>query len=103
VGFAACQVFTAAAALTGLATLIPGALGIREFFVGGLALLTGFEVRDAIIASTLARVVEIAVIMVLGGVFTPTLSGELAATFGDSSEPSRVDRPGSMGEVRDHE
>ena len=103
VGFAACLIFTAAAVLTRLITLTPGAIGIREFFVGGLAFLTGFEARDAIIASTLARAVEIAVVMVLGGLFTHTLSGELAATFGASSESSRVDRPGSMGEIRDHD
>jgi hypothetical protein len=88
VGFAACLVFTAAAGLTRLATFTPGAIGIREFFVGGLAFLTGFEVRDAIIAASLARAVEIAVVVVLGGAFTHTLSGELAATFGDSSESS---------------
>ena len=90
VGFAACLVFAAATGLARLVTLTPGAIGIREFFVGGLAFLTGFEVRDAIIASSLARAVEIVVIVVLGGVFTHTLSGELAATFGpgDSSESS---------------
>jgi uncharacterized membrane protein YbhN (UPF0104 family) len=86
VSFATCLLFTAAAVLTRLATFTPGAIGVREFFIGALALLTGFEARDAIIASTLARVAEIAVVVVLGGAFTHSLSGELTAGRGDSGD-----------------
>jgi uncharacterized membrane protein YbhN (UPF0104 family) len=77
VGLAACAVFTAAAVLTRLVTLVPGALGLREFLIGGLALLTGFDLRDAVVAATLARAAEIAVVFLLGGVFTWSLSSDL--------------------------
>jgi len=88
VSFAACLLFTAAAVLTRLASFTPGAIGVREFFIGALALLTGFEARDAIIASTLARVAEIAVVVILGGVFTHSLSGEITAGLGDGGDES---------------
>jgi uncharacterized membrane protein YbhN (UPF0104 family) len=68
-------------------TIVPGALGVREFLVGGLALLTGFDPRDAVVAATLARAAEISVVFVLGGVFTWSLSGEVAATSYASAPP----------------
>jgi uncharacterized membrane protein YbhN (UPF0104 family) len=79
VGLLACVLFTAAAVLARLVTIVPGALGVREFLVGGLALLTGFDMRDAVVASTIARAAEIAVVFSLGGVFSWSLSGQLAA------------------------
>jgi uncharacterized membrane protein YbhN (UPF0104 family) len=81
VGFAACIVFAAASMLTRLISITPGAIGIREFLVGGLAYLTGFELRDAVIASTAARTVEVAVVFALGGVFTHRLSGQVISTY----------------------
>ena len=78
VGFAACAIFTAAAVLTRFVTIVPGALGVREFLIGGLAVLTGFDLRDAVVASTLARAAEMLVVFALGGVFSFTLSGDLA-------------------------
>jgi hypothetical protein len=81
VGFAACIVFSAASMLTRLVSVIPGAIGIREFLVGGLAYLTGFDLRDAVIASTATRGVEIAVIFLLGGVFTHRLSHEVMSSY----------------------
>ena len=39
------------------------------------------DLRDAVIASTLARAAEILVVFVLGGVFTWRLSGDLAASY----------------------
>jgi uncharacterized membrane protein YbhN (UPF0104 family) len=83
VGFSACTIFAAAAMLTRLVAFVPGAIGIREFMVGGLAYLTGFELRDAVIASAAARTVEIAVVFSLGGLFTYRLSGELMSSYGD--------------------
>ena len=79
-GLLACVLFTAAAVLARLVTIVPGALGVREFLVGGLALLTGFDMRDAVVASTIARAAEIAVVFSLGGVFSWSLSEQLAAT-----------------------
>lgn len=76
--FAPCLLFTAAAILTRFVTIVPGALGVREFLIGGLALLIGFDLRDAVVASTLMRAAEIVVVFALGGFFTFGLSGELA-------------------------
>ncbi len=81
VGLDACLLFTSAAVLARFVTVVPGALGVREFLIGGLAVLTGFDLRDAVIASTLARAAEILVVFVLGGVFTWRLSDDLAASY----------------------
>ena len=81
VGLEACLLFTSAAVLTRFVTVVPGALGVREFLIGGLAVLTGFDLRDAVIAATLARAAEILVVFVLGGVFTWRLSHDLAASY----------------------
>jgi len=81
VTFPACVIFSAAAMLTRFVSLTPGALGIRELMVGGLAYLTGFEVRDALIASTLSRIVEVTVVFSLGGLFTFGFSNRLASRY----------------------
>lgn len=81
VGFAACVVFTAASMLTRLISITPGAIGIREFLIGGLAYLTGFELRDAVIASTATRTVEVAVVFALGGLFTRRLSNQVISSY----------------------
>ena len=47
VGFGACVIFSAATVITRVVAITPGALGVREFLVGGLAVLTGFELQDA--------------------------------------------------------
>jgi uncharacterized membrane protein YbhN (UPF0104 family) len=86
VGIEACIVFAAASMLTRFVSITPGAIGIREFLVGGLAYLTGFELRDAVIASTAARTVEVAVVFVLGGVFTHRLSRQVISSYADRSE-----------------
>jgi len=83
VGFAACVIFTAASMLTRLFSITPGAIGIREFLIGGLAYLTGFELRDAVIASTATRTVEIAVVFTLGGLFTRRLSAQVLSSYDD--------------------
>ena len=96
VGLAACVLFCAAAVVTRVVSITPGAIGIREFLIGALAALTGFEARDAVIASTLARVVELAVIGVLGALFTYTLSGRVAESYARAA-----DEPGpGKGESR---
>lgn len=87
VAFDACVLFTAAAVLTRFVTIVPGALGVRELLIGALAVLVGFDLRDALVASVLARAAEIAVVFVLGGVFTWSLSGDLAQGQNTSDEP----------------
>jgi len=81
VGFAACLVFSSAAMLTRFVAITPGAIGIREFGIGGMAVLTGFDLRDAVIASTVTRTVEIAVVFTLGGAFTWGLSKRVADSY----------------------
>ncbi len=46
--------------------------------IAGVASAIGFEMRDAIIASTLVRAVEIVVVMVLGALFTYRVSQQTA-------------------------
>ena len=92
VPFAACVLFAASAVITRLVSITPGAIGIREFLIGGLAHLMGFDLRDAVIASTLSRSVEIAVVFGLGGAFTYTLTGKLASSYARSAPepPTRL-------------
>jgi uncharacterized membrane protein YbhN (UPF0104 family) len=85
VTFAACLVFSAAAIATRLVSVTPGAIGIREFLIGGIAYLTGFELRDAVIASSLDRLVEIIVVVPVGGISTWLLSRK----FGAPPKPHR--------------
>jgi uncharacterized membrane protein YbhN (UPF0104 family) len=90
VSLAACVVFSAAAVITRLVSISPGALGLREFLIGGLAVLTGFELQDAVIASVVTRVAEMIAIFILGGVFTFTLSKRIATTY-DEDRDSTTD------------
>lgn len=78
VGLIPCVLFTAAAVITRFVTIVPGGLGLREFLIGGLAVLVGFDLRDAVVAAMLARAAEVVVFFALGGVFTWSLSRELA-------------------------
>ena len=92
VPFAACVLFAATVVITRLVSITPGAIGIREFLIGGVAHLTGFDLRDAVIASMLSRSVEIAVVFGLGGAFTYTLTGKMASGYPASApeRPARV-------------
>lgn len=81
VGFGACVVFSAATVLTRVLSVTPGALGVREFLIGGLALATGFELQDAVIASSVVRVAEVGAIFAVGGGFSYALSRRVAATY----------------------
>lgn len=70
VTLAACILFSASVAVSRLAAITPGAIGVREFLIGSLAYLTGFAFRDALIASTIDRIVEL---VVVGGL-SPVMS-----------------------------
>jgi uncharacterized membrane protein YbhN (UPF0104 family) len=91
VSFAACMAFSAGTVLTRLVWVTPGGLGLREFGVGALAVLTGHELQDAVIASFAWRLAEISVDLALGGIFSFRLAHRLSA----SSE--RAPGPGSSG------
>lgn len=87
VPFAACLVLASVAPLSRLVAITPGALGIRELLFGGLAYLMGFTVRDAIIASTFSRLVEVTVVCSLGAFYTWRLSGRIASSFAKDHFP----------------
>jgi len=91
VSFAACMVFSAGSVLTRLVWITPGGLGVGEFLVGGLAVLAGYELRDAVIASFALRLAEIGVGVALGGVFSSRLAQRLAAS------PEKASIPRSSG------
>ena len=74
VPYSACLLFSAATILTRLFSVTPGALGIREFLIGILAVLTGFEMRDAVIAATVDRIVEMIIVFILGSYNTYKIS-----------------------------
>jgi len=91
VSLAACIVFNAASELTRLVSITPGALGLRELLIGALAALTGFALRDAVIAATLVRGIEVGVVLALGVVAGRRLATELAAApAADPEPPPRV-------------
>lgn len=98
IGFVPCVIFSAATVLTRLVAITPGALGVREFLVGGLAVLTGFELQDAVIASTLVRVAEMSVVFGLGGVFTYRLSGRVVSSYESGTESGTESGPESEPE-----
>ena len=77
VPFAACLVFAAVGIATRFVTVTPGALGVRELLIGALAQLTGFSLGDALIASTIDRVVEVVVTCAVGGVASFRLTTRL--------------------------
>ena len=79
--FAACVIFSAAAVLTRVVPITPGAIGIREFLIGGLAELTGVDVRDAVIAASALRGVEILIVFGLGSAFAHGFAAKLASGY----------------------
>ena len=79
--FAACLIFSAAAVVTRVVPITPGAIGIREFLIGGLAALTGVEVRDAVIAAAALRGVEILIVFGLGSSFAYGFAAKLASGY----------------------
>jgi hypothetical protein len=86
VGFAACMVFSASAVLTRLVWVAPGGLGARELLIGSLAVLTGYELRDAVVASLVLWLAEIGASIALGGVSSLQLARRLATNPDDPPE-----------------
>lgn len=54
--FQHCLIFSAGSIMTRLVSLTPGSLGIREFLIGAIAAMTGFEFKDAVLAASIERV-----------------------------------------------
>jgi hypothetical protein len=88
VPMAVCVALAAAYPLSRIVAITPGALGIRELLVGGIAYLLGFAARDAVIASTFSRFVEFFVVCTLGSLFTAGFSGRIISTYdsGDTDD-----------------
>jgi hypothetical protein len=78
---AVCIALAAAFPLSRIVAVTPGALGIRELLVGGIAYLLGFAARDAVIASTFSRFIEFFVVCTLGSLFTVSVSGRIISTY----------------------
>lgn len=87
VSFAACMVFSAGTVLTRLVWVTPGGLGVREFLVGGLAVVTGFELRDAVIASVAVRLAEIGATLALGSFSSLRLAHQLSTIPDEPAAP----------------
>jgi uncharacterized membrane protein YbhN (UPF0104 family) len=98
VSFAACIVFSAGTVLTRLVWFTPGGLGAREFLVGGLAVLTGYGLRDAMIAACVLRLAEVGASIALGGVASIRLTQRLAAIpeLAPESQSSGARPPGTV-------
>ncbi len=89
VTYSACLLFSASVAITRLASLTPGSIGFREFLIGSLAYLTGFEFRDALIASTIDRVIELSVVGVLAPVMSAYFSRSIRKHAGETDAAER--------------
>ena len=96
VSFAACVIFSASTVLTRLVWITPGGLGVREFLIGGLAVLTGLALRDAMIAAVVLRLAEVAASIALGSASSLRLAQRLAA-IPDAPPETRSSAAGPPG------
>ena len=62
VSFAACLLFSASGAITRLISVTPASIGVREFLIASIAHLLGFQFSDALIASTIDRIIDLIII-----------------------------------------
>ena len=65
VTYTACLLFSAAVAITRLVSITPGAIGIREFLIASIAHLLGFQFNDALIASSIDRLLDLIIVATL--------------------------------------
>ena len=79
--YGACLVFSAMTIATRFISITPGALGVREFLIGGVAYVLDFDVADAVIASSIDRLIELIILAPLGGLSSWRLTRELAASY----------------------
>jgi uncharacterized membrane protein YbhN (UPF0104 family) len=71
-----CILFSSASILTSLVNITPGALGIREAIVAGLAYMLGFDAGASVIAVGIDRLIALAVVIPLGVIYTYVLSNK---------------------------
>lgn len=74
-----CILFSSAAILTRLVSIAPGGLGIREAIVASVASALGFDAGASLAAVIIDRLVETAVVITLGVVYTYSLSKKVAS------------------------
>lgn len=79
IGLGPCAIFAAATVITRIVSVAPGALGFRELLIGGLAVATGFELEDAVVAATAARAGEMVAVFALGGAFAYRFGDRVAS------------------------
>lgn len=72
--------FAAASILTQIVSIAPGGLGVREAIVGIVASTLGFDGGTSIVAVGLDRLVSTLVIIVIGGISTVVLGGQISVS-----------------------
>jgi uncharacterized protein (TIRG00374 family) len=75
--FSYCLLFSAATILTQLISIAPGGLGIREGIVAGIAGISGIDPGLSAVAVGIDRLVSTTLIVVLGSLFSYTLSRDV--------------------------
>lgn len=69
VNYTACLLFSASIAITRLISITPASIGIREFLIASVAHLIGFNFSDALIASTIDRIIDLVIVGLLTPIF----------------------------------
>lgn len=90
VTYTQCLLFSSATVLTRLVSIAPGGLGVREGIVAGIGTLLGFEPGVSAVAVGLDRLIATSMIIVLGTIYTYSLSAKAAGDDqADSMKPER--------------
>lgn len=74
-----CLLLAAGAVLTQLVTLAPGGLGVQEAIIAALATLLGYDPALSVVVVGLDRLVELAIVLTLGGGYAAALGRGLFA------------------------
>lgn len=79
-----CILFSSSLILTNLVNITPGALGIREGIVAGVAVMLGFDAGISVVATSIDRLVALLVIIILGTFYTHILSKQVISIQSES-------------------
>lgn len=83
VGLANCLLFSAATILSRLVSIAPGGLGVREGIVAGMAAMMGLDAGIAVIAVGIDRLISTITIMIMGSLYSYTMSRDVARQRGE--------------------
>jgi uncharacterized membrane protein YbhN (UPF0104 family) len=90
VTLAQCLLFSAATTLTTLVNITPGALGVREGIVAGVAAMLGFEAEISVVAVGIDRLVSTLVVIVTGVIYTYVLGKQVIKAQPESMPATAV-------------